>query len=548
LGLISGGPLRHERWNALFVAVLLIFPSLIWGWRDRHLWLWDQAWYGEVAADLAFRLGHDHKAWLAGMREFMPSKPPLLPWIGQLFTPLGLILGDMDFALLLVNLIAQAVTVAFVWRIAREAARNRPLIAVAAALFVASAPLFVGMSHQFLTEPLQTTIVAGSFFLAWAAPRIDSNRLVLCLLMAVVAGAAVKTTTPAYAGLAWSWIVWELRGRLLRNARWPALTAVDALLGTAVVVVAYFTLAWYVRNLPDVLGHIADATTSDVADAYGHRGAFIEKFLFWSRAQATSFSLQPILLIAAAWLIGVAFVVRFVWRSEASAFEPAGRLATLALLAFLHIVAFTSLLAAQVNEDTRFLAPLLPCCAILLTWGLAQVRSAALGAVAAGVVALVAFTQFAMVHLEAHGLIARRTQSAWLLPVSVTRDQEVADDLVRDTCPADYKWHSVVVGPERPTLNANSLAYVSAERSLSAGYRCYYWSLGYAEKDVERALRRIDDLGARYVILPQPANIEDDPNFLNQALKGVEERIRLGNRFTALPGMYSGYKIYRRTE
>jgi hypothetical protein len=61
-------------------------------------------------------------------------------------------------------------------------------------------------------------------------------------------------------------------------------------------------------------------------------------------------------------------------------------------------------------------------------------------------------------------------------------------------------------------------------------------------------LHRIDDVGAKYIILPEPKNIAANPDVFNQALKGVEERIRLGNRFTATPGEYSGYKIYRRAD
>ena len=133
-------------------------------------------------------------------------------------------------------------------------------------------------------------------------------------------------------------------------------------------------------------------------------------------------------------------------------------------------------------------------------------------------------------------------------PYGVGDERSVAEALTEGACPPRYAWHYVIVGTERPTMNANSLSYLAAKHSLSAGYRCYYTSLGYAEKDVDRALRRIDQIGANYIILPDPQNIEANPDFLNQTLKGVEERIRLGGRFRAMPDDYSGYQIYRRTE
>ena len=374
MDLISGGPLRRERRNALLVALLLIFPSLLWGWRDRHLWPWDQAWYGEVAADLAFRLEHMRASWFAGMRDFMPSKPPLLPWIGQFFVPLGALIGDIDFGLLLVILLAQALTLVIVWRIAREAAPDRPLIAVAAALFVASAPLFVGMSHQFLTEPLQTLIVAGSFRLAWIAPRLNSNRLLSWLALAVVAGAAVKSTTPAYCGLAWAWVAWELTSRALRKERWPRPRASDLLLAAATLVLLAFTLIWYVKNLPSAWGHVTDATSSDIAEAYGRRGTFPEKLRFWFEAQASAFSLEPMLFAIGAAVATLTLAVGVVRQPAASllASEERKRFGVLALVAFLHIVLLMSLLATQINEDTRFLEPLLPCWSIVLIGALTQ--------------------------------------------------------------------------------------------------------------------------------------------------------------------------------
>jgi Dolichyl-phosphate-mannose-protein mannosyltransferase len=390
------------------------------------------------------------------------------------------LLGDLDFGVLLVSLVAQATTIAIIWRTAREACPNRPLIAAAAALFLASGPLFVGMSHQFLTEPLQTLIVAGSFRLAWIAPRLNSNRLLACLTLAVVAGAAVKSTTPAYCGLARAWVAWESTGRVLRRERWPAPTVLDLLLVASALVLLVFTAIWYAKNLPSAWGHVTDATSSDIAEAYGHRGSFPEKMRFWFGAQAFAFSLKPMLFAfgaAGAILTVGAETLRRPFVGPPVP-EEQRRLAALALIAFLHIVFLTGLLALQINEDTRFLAPLAPCWSILLIGALAQIRSLAWSATVAAGTAILALLQFVLVHLEAHGLTTRRAQEAWLQPYVVGDERDVAEALTEGTCPPGYAWHYVIVSTEKPTMNANSLSYLAAKHSLSAGYRCYYTSLG----------------------------------------------------------------------
>ena len=58
------------------VCAGLLAPSLVWIAEDRTVWLWDQAWYGEVSADLWFWMGHSLRRWVGELADGLTIKPP----------------------------------------------------------------------------------------------------------------------------------------------------------------------------------------------------------------------------------------------------------------------------------------------------------------------------------------------------------------------------------------------------------------------------------------------------------------------------------------
>ena len=56
------------------------------------------------------------------------------------------------------------------------------------------------------------------------------------------------------------------------------------------------------------------------------------------------------------------------------------------------------------------------------------------------------------------------------------------------------------MGVEIPWFNANSASYFSAKQMLKKKFRCYYTSLGYAEKDVNKAWQRLFNFKINYFI------------------------------------------------
>jgi len=107
------------------------------------VWPWDQAWYGEVSTDLFYLLTHAPHAWLSAMIGLMPSKPPLLCWLGQFFVPLAAVTGNVEASLLGFVVATQFATLVLVWVAAQGLAPDNRWAAIAAVLLAGSAPLFV---------------------------------------------------------------------------------------------------------------------------------------------------------------------------------------------------------------------------------------------------------------------------------------------------------------------------------------------------------------------------------------------------------------------
>jgi len=139
-------PRKDARERALIglLAVLFVLPSAAWLVLDRQAWLWDPAWYGEVSVELYYHLTHNIHYWPRAMINAFGQKAPGIAWLGQLFVPLGRLLGSVDDGLLISILLTQALALAVtglaIWHLTRRAP-----VAAAGMAAMASGPLFVGL-------------------------------------------------------------------------------------------------------------------------------------------------------------------------------------------------------------------------------------------------------------------------------------------------------------------------------------------------------------------------------------------------------------------
>ena len=63
------------------ICAVLLLPSLYWIARDRAVWLWDQAWYGEVSVDLWYLLVHHPVQWQGAATQAFGIKAPGIAWV-----------------------------------------------------------------------------------------------------------------------------------------------------------------------------------------------------------------------------------------------------------------------------------------------------------------------------------------------------------------------------------------------------------------------------------------------------------------------------------
>jgi hypothetical protein len=394
---------------------------------------------------------------------------------------------------------------------------------------MAASPLFIGLGGQYVVEPLQTSLVALFWLLAVYADRLSAWFAISAGALLFVLGLACKTTTELYI-VAPGLIILH---QLVKKRDWlrrPTPRA-SILLGLAIAVSA-LTAAWYVRNLGDVLSHVRDASTEDVALNYGWIADFSSKFRTWTGLFLQSTMLPPIAaLIAmclAAWTIS--FVVG--WRDRRHS------LLVLALFvaAVAQIVMILAFFSMNIIVEPRFLEPIVPAFAIafivaatcLPKWANLFLTSAILA-------------QFAYVQEISFGVRpASPFVSGWVGPIE--RDPErklIMRDTVALTCdrPQESALYKVI-GVEYPYMNANTAAFYSAVRGIRRGWRCQYTSIGYAQKDVGAALARLDDLNADYFI-SVPSQYQQSINFLNVVSGQVLERIEASNQFVKVPVSFS---------
>ena len=157
-------------WTYL-LPVAVISPSLIWIVLDKSVWTWDPALYGKNSVELFFDLIYAPTDWISHMLDVLRGAAPGVSWFGQFFVPLGYLLGSIDVGLLLSIWVTQAFTLILMYRSVWELSGNNQLVTITGCVLIASAPLFVGMSHQYFAEPLQVLGVAWFVMIMSFAPR-----------------------------------------------------------------------------------------------------------------------------------------------------------------------------------------------------------------------------------------------------------------------------------------------------------------------------------------------------------------------------------------
>ncbi len=514
------------------LAYLAIFffltPSVYWIAQDLSVWRWDQAWYGEVSADLWFTLLNHPAQWWPAMWMAFGSKAPGIAWIGQWFVPIGQILGSIEVGLLLSIIIFQFGTLLLIYKVGKEFLPDGEF-AFLGCLMLLSGPLFVGMTHQYFAEPIQLFAVTYLYWIASRARYWKRTHAFSHISLAAGLGLASKVTFPLYCLVPGCIAVYDAVkgerpcGSYSSSFSWRL--SVLVLAGAAVLGNACI---WYGRNASAVIDFVKLASSSEDALHYGSSGTFLHKIQYWLEALQKSLAVPSILLgLAVVLLIGAALR-----RAGGHGNDlPFKRLSLLAGAAVAHLVLVLTIFSFSVNEEQRYLLPLLPSVIVIFLWVVSFVRMRLVLILLASLF----LAQWAYVEARALGYVADHGKmSHWVVPLQ--RDGEMMNELSRLielTCtPATARRYNIV-GVDLPWLNHNSMSFYTAKRKQDNKLRCYYTSLGYAETDVSKAWKRVNDFNIRYFVSLQEAALPQ--SFLNQVSVAVLRRIQVDSRFTPVP-------------
>ncbi len=507
------------RWANLLLACALLAPALLWSALDETVWPWDPAWYGEVATDLWWLLVHHPAQWCAQMMSAFGTKAPGIAWLGQFFAPLGSAVGSIEFGLLVSVWVASLATLLLLGRIGCALWQEDKRGGWLAMVIIGAGSLFVGMSHQFMVEALQTMAVSYFYWLALCGGGRSRVSLTGHALLAGALALVAKVTSPLYCGIA----VALVAARIWSASSWQGATkrarGGERLLLVAAFTVLAATVAWYAHNAETIREFVQLASRSEVALEYGRLPEFWAKWRFWIGAFSDAFFLP---WAGVAVLMALAASIVRVISSRGAISRPDRWQIAVTAASALTVVVTLFTFTRQINEETRYLLPLAPSVVVLIVslGGLVNRRFVF------GAIMITLLAQAIVVHGAALRFWARpAAASVWLLPYEPdkTRKRDVMAVVKRTTDPQRFgRIH--VNTYEVPWLNANSLAFYAAKHRLRVDGRDYYTSLGYAAMDLTAAWARVEAMQTASLIGVAPERQDSPPNFLNKiAIPALEQ-------------------------
>jgi len=500
------------------VPFLLVSPSLIWLAFDRRVWPWDQAWYGEISLNLFYTLTEAPASWLTEMRQAIGQKPPGVTWLGQFFVPIGYLLGSIEAGLLLSIVFTQSLTLLMTYQAIYQLSGAQRGLALTGCVIVAAAPLFVGMSHQYFTEPLQTLAVAWFILIMSYAPKM--NRLLLAgqLLAATTVAMLAKTTSPLFClgpGLVLVWYLFRPGADRTFTYGWRNKSTLATLAGS--LLLGASTVVWFAQNYASALGHILTNVSRFHTEMYGLKDIFLNLLNYWIGAVQKSFFFP--LILGFSLLIVIGGTVRYIKQRppRLDHFTLSIAIALLQIYLVLIVYSFGDL------RDPRYLLALLPYWALLICWGLFWLNKPVLN----GLVFAAFLGQWVSVYGQAFALIPPQSSlTRWLYPISLdARPTMMLQAIINQTCTeADQNSYNII-GVDIRWFNANSASFYAAKNRRWTNFRCYYTSLGIAESDPERAWARILDLKPLHFITIDSAVYPIPSDAPTQSLNRVNEAI-----------------------
>ena len=427
------------------------------------------------------------------------TKAPGVAWIGQFFVPIGQLFNSIEFGLLLFIIITQIVTLILTYCIGRELCFDHRLIPLAGSVFVASTPLFVGLSHQYFKEPFQLFAVTYFFWISVKAPGLGVWEILSHLMLATSLAMLAKSSSPLYCILPGLVAVsYALKSIISapRDAVNQLTAKMPLMIGSLIALAA--TTFWYVVNFKHVLRFVQIASSSEVALDYGTKDIFINKLIYWLAALQRNLFLLPILILLGllVLIVVILYCIQLINRKNMLKFTSSS-IVVFAAIGQVAIVLIA--LSLNINEENRYLLPLLPAIVILLISFISLTQNRILRT---GFFVLT-LLQLISVQAQATGFVKidYSHTTSWLKTFE-NEKQQISEItlLTQRTSNKETHFRMNIIGVEYPWLNSNTLSFYAAKERLRTEVRSYYTPLGYAEKNIEKAWQRLNVMKIMYYI------------------------------------------------
>jgi hypothetical protein len=533
------------------VVAACLAPSVVWVLSDSHVWWWDQALYGEATLRVWQTRLSGPGAWPHAVIGTLGGQQPLMVWLGQFFLPLRHMTGSFESALLLLNICAAGGTLILIYDVARRLGAGGAA-GLSGVMVCAGSGLFIGLTHQYLVETVQCLAAAAAMSVALDAEKRSRAKTAALVIGVAALSFLSKASSMTFLLPMLCYIAaatWITRRKIR-----PAVRPGDMAWLAGAIGIAGLAVTWYAVHWQSMVQHFIEATTADFALHWGSPVNLPVKLSYWFGGFRTS--LSPFVIVAAGMgsVVLAALVIafnRFRGRLPAEWAEASVADGTLFVLATAGtIVATIFAFSLQINEDIRFLIPLMPMMAVLVAWSLATIRNRAVARIGFCGLAL----NVAVNHALSFGFALSGIAAApHLVPIernAATDAAALLTEAIHSTC------HTTDAGPRLivvnyATLNVNTINFYAAKESYATGFRCFYTTYNSFDPDLQHALGAIDFIAPAYIVTVAPEQQTWDsqrPDFANRTSRPVTEHLAHDPRYRleSSPGRY--IQVYHRID
>jgi 4-amino-4-deoxy-L-arabinose transferase-like glycosyltransferase len=537
-----------HRASHMAIAVLIgaiVLSNLIWCLSDRSLWAWDQSRYGYLSLDTWAARRDGLWAWLAVEFGAIHGAPPLIAWLGQFFVPFRHITGHFESALLLLNVVASAVTLWLVDATVRDlgsglAGRS------AAVLVCGGAGVFVALGHNFLTESLLCATAAFAIYVSLRADRMSSVRSNAAIIAVLSLSFLAKASSISFVVPLGCYIV--ISSFLARNTRRAGETRIDYVLIGIALLLAAATISWYISNWQFVVQHFKDATVGDIALNWGSPVAVSRKVPYW--LDVLNKSLSPFVWLScvlAALVVPALMIATIRDCQKGRSYHWINELwRTRSLFALVlggSVVATILMFSLQVNEDPRFIIVTTPMIAVLIGWCLKVIPVTPI--IARTLVVALLFNA-GITQLFALGISPIHVVPfGYLVPVNRQSPPDVAylKAVIAPTCISDDPSPKIIAVNYR-NLNVNGAMFYSAQMNYGQGNGCKYHWLPFPSKGLYAAIDFISFVDPTFIVTVQ-ATQQPPPDFVNELSRPLAEWIADNKNYERILLLQNGFSVYR---